>query len=38
LFERRPLELEPLAVLGVVAPDDLVNKAAKGGKEQRSDR
>src|SRR5215471_18941361 len=32
LLEQRALKLEPLAVLGVVAPDDLVDKPAIGGK------
>src|SRR5215475_1833301 len=32
LLEFRALELETLAVLGVVAPDDLVDEAAIGGK------
>src|SRR5215510_14481310 len=32
LLEQRALEFEPLTVLGVVAPDDLVDKPAIGGK------
>ena len=32
LVEQRALDFEPLAVLGVVAPDDLVDEPAVGGK------